>query len=253
MELVNKRRVYFLFDLYPQGMRTEAMLMTTKELNAETVLVKAVETEENVKEKENLKVKENPYVKKRFSLRQLTVIGLLAAINVALGLSGWGFIPIPPINATILHVPTLIGALLEGPKVGMLVGFIFGVYSLLQNMMVPNVMSFAFLNPLVSVLPRMLFGPIAVAIYVAMPFLKMPIRLAVATIGGAVAHTVMVMTTIYFLYAQTYAETQHIAVSKVGTILATVGVVHGIPEALVAAIITVPVVMMVRKTYKKEK
>lgn len=72
----------------------------------------------------------NPYAKQRFSLRQLTIIGLLSALTVVLGVTGLGFIPIPPINATILHIPTLIGALLEGPKIGMVIGFIFGCYSL---------------------------------------------------------------------------------------------------------------------------
>ena len=66
-------------------------------------------------EKDNMDTK-SPYPRQRFSLRQLTVIGLLSALTVVLGVSGLGFIPIPPIYATILHIPTLIGALLEGPK-----------------------------------------------------------------------------------------------------------------------------------------
>ena len=99
-------------------------------------------------EKDNMDTK-SPYPRQRFSLRQLTVIGLLSALTVVLGVSGLGFIPIPPIYATILHIPTLIGALLEGPKIGMVIGFIFGSYSLVQNMVQPNIMSFVFLNPII--------------------------------------------------------------------------------------------------------
>ena len=56
-------------------------------------------------EKDNMDTK-SPYPRQRFSLRQLTVIGLLSALTVVLGVSGLGFIPIPPIYATILHIPT---------------------------------------------------------------------------------------------------------------------------------------------------
>ena len=58
------------------------------------------------------------YAKQRFTVRQMATVGLLSAITVVLGMTGLGFIPIPPINATILHIPTLIGALLEGPRIG---------------------------------------------------------------------------------------------------------------------------------------
>ena len=61
--------------------------------------------------------------------RQLVIAGLLVGITVFLGLSGYGFIPLFTINATILHVPTIIGAIVAGPKVGCMVGFFFGLFS----------------------------------------------------------------------------------------------------------------------------
>ena len=47
--------------------------------------------------------------------RELTIIGLLAGITIALGVSGYGIIPLGPLNVTTLHVPTLIGAYCRGP------------------------------------------------------------------------------------------------------------------------------------------
>ena len=41
-----------------------------------------------------------------FTIRELTIIGLLAGITIALGLSGYGIIPLGPLNVTTLHVPT---------------------------------------------------------------------------------------------------------------------------------------------------
>jgi uncharacterized membrane protein len=96
--------------------------------------------------------------KKRLDIRKLTVIGVLGAISVVLGMTPLGFIPIGPTRATVMHIPVIIGAIIEGPIVGALVGLIFGLFSIYQAITVPTPVSFVFLNPLVSVLPRVLIG-----------------------------------------------------------------------------------------------
>ncbi len=96
--------------------------------------------------------------KKNFDVRKLTIIGVLGAISVVLGLTPLGFIPIGPTRATIMHIPVIIGAIIEGPVVGALVGLIFGLFSIYQAITAPTPVSFVFLNPLVSVLPRVLIG-----------------------------------------------------------------------------------------------
>ena len=88
-----------------------------------------------------LNVKRLKREKSGITIRELTIIGLLAGITIALGVSGYGIIPLGPLNVTTLHVPTLIGAIVEGPKVGAFVGFIFGCYSLWQNITAPNILS----------------------------------------------------------------------------------------------------------------
>ncbi|SUP40209.1 ECF transporter S component [Veillonella criceti] len=193
----------------------------------------------------------NPYAKQRFSLRQLTVIGLLSALTVVLGVTGLGFIPIPPINATILHIPTLIGALLEGPKIGMVIGFIFGCYSLVQNMIQPNIMSFVFLNPIVSVLPRMLIGPLSYLVYRYLPFKRPVWRVMLALFMGTMIHTILVMGLIYIIYAEPYAAAKGIPVENVANIVIGVAVFHGPLEALAAVVVGTPVVMALRAKLKK--
>jgi len=96
--------------------------------------------------------------KKSFDVRKLTVIGVLGAISVVLGMTPLGFIPIGPTRATVMHIPVIIGAIVEGPIVGALVGLIFGLFSIYQAITAPTPVSFVFLNPLVSVLPRVLIG-----------------------------------------------------------------------------------------------
>lgn len=192
------------------------------------------------------------YAKQRFTVRQMATVGLLSAITVVLGMTGLGFIPIPPINATILHIPTLIGALLEGPRIGSLIGFIFGCYSMAQAFMAPNIMSFVFYNPLVSILPRMLIGPAAYLVFRYLPVKRTVIRVAAALFIGTIVHTVLVMSAIYLLYAEPYAAARNIPVDNVLNIVIGVAVFHGPLEALAATVVGTPVVMAVRAKFKKD-
>ena len=103
--------------------------------------------------------------KKKTDVRRMAIIGVLSAISIMLSMTPLGFIPIGPTNATIMHIPVIIGAIIEGPVVGITVGFIFGATSLLKALTMPTITSFAFVNPLVSVLPRMLIGIVAYYVY----------------------------------------------------------------------------------------
>lgn len=96
--------------------------------------------------------------KKRLSIRKIAIIGMLGSISIVLGFTQLGFIPVGPTRATIMHIPVIIGAIIEGPFVGAMVGLIFGVFSMFNAAWTPTPVSFVFLNPLVSVLPRILIG-----------------------------------------------------------------------------------------------
>jgi len=204
-------------------------------------------------EKDNMDTK-SPYPRQRFSLRQLTVIGLLSALTVVLGVSGLGFIPIPPIYATILHIPTLIGALLEGPKIGMVIGFYFRVLQFGYKTWYSQTLCLSlFLNPIISILPRMLIGPIAYYVYRYLPIQRPVWRVMLALFVGTIVHTVMVMGLIYLIYAEPYAAAKGIPVDHVANIVIGVAVFHGPLEALAAVVVGTPVVMALRAKLKTDK
>lgn len=102
---------------------------------------------------------------KTVNVRKMTVAGVLGGISAILGLTPLGFIPIGPTRATIMHIPVIIGAIMEGPVVGGIVGLIFGVFSILQALMNPTPVSFMFLNPLISIVPRVLIGIVSYYVY----------------------------------------------------------------------------------------
>lgn len=103
--------------------------------------------------------------KKALPVRKMAIVGVLGGLSVMLGLTPLGFIPVGPTRATIMHIPVIIGAIMEGPIVGGLIGLIFGLSSMFQAATNPTPVSFVFLNPLVSILPRVLIGIVAHYVY----------------------------------------------------------------------------------------
>ena len=70
--------------------------------------------------------------------RRLVIIGALGGISIFLGVSGIGIIRLPLFSITVMHIPVIIGALLEGPFVGAAIGLIFGLFSMYQNFTAPG-------------------------------------------------------------------------------------------------------------------
>lgn len=123
----------------------------------------------------------------RLSTRQIVIAGLLGAITAIMGAVPYlGLIPLPfsPAgHATIMHIPVILAAILEGPVVGALVGFIFGLFSFMQATLP------FFKDPIIAFVPRVLIGIVAYYVYVAV---KRPTARGVVAVvvGLAVARTV---------------------------------------------------------------
>ncbi len=73
-----------------------------------------------------------------------------------------GYIPVGPVTFTTMHILVILGAMLFGYKRGLLYGFAFGLSSLIRAAVMPTgAMDTIFVNPFISILPRMLFGFLA--------------------------------------------------------------------------------------------
>ncbi len=160
------------------------------------------------------------------SIRKIVITGILAAIAILLGITRIGFIPVPNVSgsATIMHVPAILGGVLEGPIVGALIGAIFGLFSFLQAS------SPLFKNPLVSIFPRIWIGVVAYYSYVASRkvFGEIP-ALAIAGVLGTLTNTVLVLGMAVLV--------KLLPVEVIPSIIP-----QAIAELIIAAIITVVVV-----------
>ena len=164
--------------------------------------------------------------------RRVVIAGVMGAISIFLGATHLGFIPwLAGAALTIMHVPVIIGAVLEGPLVGLVIGLIFGLFSLLQAAIAPTGPTDVwFTNPIVSVLPRLFIGPVAWLVYKALKGVSEVLGLAAAGVAGSLTNTVLVLGVLGLYRLVPWA------------LIGTIAVTNGLPEAAVAAIITVAVV-----------
>ena len=187
--------------------------------------------------------------KSREHIRKMVVISMLSGISLFLGLSGLGFITLPGFRLTIMHIPVIIGGIIEGPIVGALVGLIFGLFSMYQNFTAPGPTSFIFWNPIIALIPRILVGIVSFYVY---SLLKKKLKnkkfaIGIAAIAATLTNTIGVLGLTYIIYLEDYAKTLDISTDLVGGVLIGAGIGNGIPEALLSALITIPVVIRVLK------
>ena len=81
---------------------------------------------------------------------ELVLTALFAAIIIIMAFTPLGYIPLVVINATIIHIPVILGSLFCGPKKGGFLGFIFGLTSFIKNTVMPTSLSAFVFSPVLA-------------------------------------------------------------------------------------------------------
>ena len=76
--------------------------------------------------------------------KRMALLGMLIAVLLVMGMTGIGFIPLPVIKATTMHIPVILGAILLGPGAGAVLGAVFGLCSIWAHTVTPGLLSLAF-------------------------------------------------------------------------------------------------------------
>lgn len=87
---------------------------------------------------------------------ELVLTALFTAIIIIMAFTPLGYIPLVVINATIIHIPVILGAIFCGPKKGAFLGFVFGMTSFVKNTIMPTSLSAFVFSP---VLASSVIGP----------------------------------------------------------------------------------------------
>lgn len=134
------------------------------------------------------------------------VLQAIAEITRLLGL---------PMSLALGLIPVLVAAQLKGPKVGAAVGLVFGLTSMTLALIAAASMPIArvTVNPLVSVVPRILVGVVCGGVYKlsARNAVSKPRRIfnsVAATLSGIITNTALYLGMfLAFAYGRTFEET----------------------------------------------
>lgn len=194
--------------------------------------------------------------KKKNDVLVLSQMALMIALMLVLSFTPLGYIPLGVITPTTMHIPVIIGACLLGPKMGGILGGVFGITSLLKSTFQPTLMSFAFSpfysvggisgngwSVLVAIVPRVFIGIVAGFLFRFLQRTKLPdtISLAITGLVGSLVNTIGVMGLIYKLFGTQFAAAQGIGMDALFAAISAIVIGSGIPEALVAAVLTAAV------------
>lgn len=204
--------------------------------------------------------------KQKFTVRDMVEIALFMAIIALLAFSPLGYIRTPLISGTTMHIPVILAGILFGSKKGAITGFMFGVTSFLNaTFFNPNMTSFLFTpfmhivetdngaiqdaggnfaSLIICFVPRILIGVTAA---LSFRFIKKvskneTVSLGVAAVIGSMTNTILVMGMAYIFFAERLAQAWGQEVSGIFVyILGAVIVGNGVPEAILAAILTIAI------------
>lgn len=166
--------------------------------------------------------------------RKIVITGAMGALTILLGLTPLGFIPwFSGASITLMQVPVIIGAILEGPIVGAGIGLIMGIFSMIRAL-TGGPVDILFTNPLISILPRIFIGPAAWLIWRGLK--KLPaLGLIVSGFIGSATNTILVLGMIGIINKIPFTD------------LWVIVLANGVPEAIASALITLAVVGLVLK------
>ena len=190
---------------------------------------------------------------KNVSTLRMTQLALLIAIELIMTVTPLGYIMIPPIAATLMHIPVIVGAVVMGPRAGAALGTVFGLTSLWKaTTQATSPVDLAFSpfvsgKPIQSLImcmgPRILLGIIAALLFRA--FFKVfrgkeAISIGLAAVTATICHTLMVLGLLALFFSEFGMGVMAVVLSLV--------TVSSACEMLCAAVISIAVCIPLRRS-----
>ena len=206
------------------------------------------------------------------STKDISIAALFVSIIAIMTFTPLGMIPLPTVKLAVVLMPLLICAMTTKFQVGLMVSIIFGILSMVNNYInATSILSFAFQNPLISVLPRSLIGPIVYLTYHGMQKVlnvntahlyaskldedniqvsksrkKNILSATVATAVGVTANTLMFFIMLLLVYGGEVHDGTQIGFALIGGI----AVSNYIPEVIASSIICPLIITGVQRAVK---
>lgn len=181
--------------------------------------------------------------KNRQSLNyKIAMTGIFGALSIILALTPIGYIQIGALAITIMHIPTILATLTAGLVPGLFTGLIFGISSLVKAATSGNASNIFFVNPLVSVLPRVIF-PIAVwgffKLLNLIPRMPKTVSGGIAAAAGTLVHTLLVLGALVIFYGKDLGLKSGEMLSGFFAFVAATLATNGLWEVVSASVLSV--------------
>ncbi len=210
--------------------------------------------------------------------RKLAITSLLAALTFLLGLTLIGYPPnplLPVFSLTLMCLPVIIGTIVEGLKTGLLLSLVFGITSYLKAIgftLVPDALGTLLLGInalktlIVIFIPRLLIPVTTWFVYKAITGeskIRQRVATGVASFVGSITNTVLFLGAVYLLFLPEVGEISgflaplgsivgfEITTDTLFSVYAFLGAINGLPEAIVAVLLCVPIVWALTKSKNK--
>ncbi len=186
---------------------------------------------------------------------ELVLTALFTAIIVIMAFTPLGYIPLVVINATIIHIPVILGALFLGPKKGAFLGFVFGLTSFINNtfkaatasafvfspVLAYNVVgvSGVFKSLYICFVPRILVGVLPYFVYILIrKVLKSEQKVARVVVDAAASLILFISVRAFCIHLM--PDTVNLVIYLPGKVNAVIGTLIGLVAGVVLmAVLTV--------------
>ena len=165
--------------------------------------------------------------------RELVQLSLLVALEAVLAFTPLGFIMIPPISITIMHIPVIIGAILMGPTKGGILGGAFGLLAMVKATFFAASPADILFSPFLSgapvqslvmcVLPRILLGVFAALLFRLFRRLtKEALAIGLAAVLATVLHSLMVLGSMWLFFNAMPLRDVFVTIASLNCIVETI-------------------------------
>lgn len=225
----------------------------------------------------------------RISNKEIALGGLFGGIILLLGFSYLGYIPLPtPAGAaTIMHIPVIIAGLLLGPKFGAIAGILFGLSAIYYFLSIAPPWVLFPARPLIGVVPPLVYWGMFnvlkkreksflrwVSLIVSISLLAITLKLSYDRLGinfWFILLSLLLIVVVIFWIRSSEPKIVSLAVASflgsltntVGTLglavifkifpigtAISIGILQGIPEAILAVVICTPIVIALERRVK---
>lgn len=179
--------------------------------------------------------------------KELTLMGLLAAVLLMMSFTPIGFLNIGPLAITLNMIPVAIGAIALGPKGGAFLGAVFGITSFLQCIGIGGTSAMGVIlfeiNPFLAFVqrfvPRFLMGLLTAFVYrLVKKLINSTVAGFAAGFSAAFLNTALFMTFLVVLFGNTDYMNELMGGKNVIIFICTFVGINAVFEMIVSTVFT---------------